>query len=512
MSDAHVYPSGCYFSSLHDIAGKRITVMGLGLNGGGEASVRFFLRHGAFVTATDIKSGDELVPTLSSLESDPSLDLRRLRLVLGRHDMADFANADAVIKNPGVKYEGNPYLAAAKVIETDISVFLSLSQAPVIAVTGSKGKSSTASAIHYGLSHAGFRSFLGGNITVSPLSFFERTDGLTPVVLELSSWQLADLRGRGVLKPKAAVLTKIVPDHQNWYGSMERYVADKKLIYADQDSHCWTICESPENDTESAVWGGIFGEETPGTPLYYADKPPKYGAGYGAWFTAAGKGVVCLPPTVSGEPRIHAADGMPHAALDRLRVPGRHMRVNVLNAALVMSLFGAAPEQTAEILAQWPGIEHRLEFFHEWANGHGARAAFYNDSAATVPEAAAAALSAFSVPLHLICGGADKNLNFEPLAQALSSAQLRPASLWLLAGSGTDKLCALLEPRGVEVHGPYDSLETLLCELRGALSGACAARGEQAVVFSPGATSFNMFRNEFDRGAVFKELVRRIFS
>ena len=270
-----------------------------------------------------------------------------------------------------------------------------------------------------------------------------------------------------------------------------------------------TDCYDSQSDVVRAFAEFASGAEIAVAPSAYAHvfTASRYTVGVGADGDYAC--IDCVPDGAGSRIAVKTPDGVKKF---RLRVPGRHMRVNALNAALVMSLFGAAPEQTAEILAQWPGIEHRLEFFHEWANGHGARAAFYNDSAATVPEAAAAALSAFSVPLHLICGGADKNLNFEPLAQALSSAQLRPASLWLLAGSGTDKLCALLEPRGVEAHGPYDSLETLLCELRGALSGACAARGEQAVVFSPGATSFNMFRNEFDRGAVFKELVRRIFS
>ena len=333
MTQPHIYPRGCFFSSLDDIAGKRITVMGLGLNGGGEASVRFFLKYGAFVTATDMKTAEELAPTIASLESDTSLDTRRLRFVLGRHDIGDFEQADVVIKNPGVKYEGNKYLAAAKVIETDISVFLSFTQAPIIAITGSKGKSSTASAVHYGLTHAGFRAFLGGNITVSPLSFLEQTSGITPVVLELSSWQLADLRGRGVLKPVIAILTKIVPDHQNWYGSMERYVADKKLIYADQGIGCWTVCESPENDSASSVWGGIFAEETPGVPLYYADKPPRYGACYGAWFNNDGKGVVCLPLQSSDMPHLRIADGEVHTVLEKLAVPGNHMRINALNAA-----------------------------------------------------------------------------------------------------------------------------------------------------------------------------------
>ncbi|MDE6736274.1 MAG: UDP-N-acetylmuramoyl-L-alanine--D-glutamate ligase, partial [Treponemataceae bacterium] len=219
----HTYPHGCCFSTPADIAGKNVTVMGLGLNGGGEATVRFLLSHGANVTVTDMKTADALAATIASLQNDPSLAHEHLRYVLGEHRMEDFANADCVIKNPGVKYDGNPFLAAAKAIETDISLFLHFSKAPIIAVTGSKGKSSTVSAIHYGLQKAGFTAFLGGNITVSPLTFLDQTDESTPVVLELSSWQLADLRGRKALKPKIALITKIIPDHQNFYHSMLAY-------------------------------------------------------------------------------------------------------------------------------------------------------------------------------------------------------------------------------------------------------------------------------------------------
>ena len=112
-SKVHVYPEGCYFKSLEDIKDKHITIMGLGLNGGGEASVKFFLRHGAYVTVTDMKSRQELEPTILSITNDPELDRSRLTYVLGQHRMEDFSNADCVIKTPGVKFEGNQYLQAA---------------------------------------------------------------------------------------------------------------------------------------------------------------------------------------------------------------------------------------------------------------------------------------------------------------------------------------------------------------------------------------------------------------
>ena len=531
MSSPYSYPPGCSITSLEDIAGKRVTIMGLGLNGGGEAATRFFLKHGALVTVTDMKTKAELSRTLRNLTPDMRMYGKRVKFVLGGHKETDFSSADIVIKNPGVKIQGNRYLAAAKAIETDLSIFLALTKAPIIAVTGSKGKSSTVSAIHHGLRAAGFNAFLGGNITVSPLTFLEDTDETTPVVLELSSWQLADLRGRGLLKPKVSLITTIVPDHQNWYGSMEAYVADKKLIYADQAANQWTIC-----GTDS--WGEEFASETKGRVLRYATAPlpteqlPNFTNG-GCWLDAAGRGWVALPteqfPNFAQNAGARAPGQVcqPQLVLDKLLVPGLHSRQNALNAALVLALIQVPPKRIREVMAQWNGISHRLEFFHSWniflrETGCLLEYRFFNDSAATVPEAAAAAATSFSTPVQLICGGTDKDLDFAPLVERLKEKP--PANLHLLAGTATDKLIPLLIQAGISFRGPYRSLDQLLMELKRYLEANAARFASQLkltagtlqsdfipVVFSPGATSFGLFQNEFHRGDSFKKLVKNIF-
>ena len=511
----HTYPQGCYFNTISDIKNKQVTVMGLGLNGGGEATVRFLLKHGAIVTVTDMKTAEALAPTVQSLNNDPKLDHSRLRYVLGEHKIEDFAEADCVIKNPGVKYDGNPYLAAAKAIETDISLFLHFSDAPIIAVTGSKGKSSTVSAIYYGLKEAGFTAFLGGNITVSPLTFLDQTDSTTPVVLELSSWQLADLRGRKALKPKIAIITKIIPDHQNFYHSMLAYVADKKLIYADQTKDDFTILDfdddaAADGGTLIANWGNIFAAETKATVLRYSKKklPP---AVYGAWQDAKGTGICRLPKSLlSKEAQEKGKDT--DTILKDLIVPGKHMRLNVLNAALVLELMGVSSEKIIAILGRWNGIEHRLEYFYEWKNG-GLTVRFYNDSAATVPEAAAESTQAFGEPVIFLTGGTDKGLDLSPIAQTLANPlAIQPSATYLLAGSATDKMLADFAARGIKHNGVYASLDDMLTKLKADIIAHKGALGTKVVVFSPGATSFGMFTNEFDRGRQFKEKVREIFK
>ena len=520
--EAHIYPQGCVFKSLEDIKDKKITVMGLGLNGGGEACVKFFLKHGAFVIATDMKTTEQLRPTIDSITSDKSIDHSRLMYVLGEHRMEDFETADCVIKNPGVKYQGNKYLEAAKAIETDISIFLNFTKAPVIAVTGSKGKSSTVSAIYHGLLQSGFTTFLGGNITVSPLTFLEETNEKTPVVLELSSWQLSDLRGRKLLKPKISVITKIVPDHQNWYGAMDPYVEDKKLIFADQDENDFTILDCDEDKYQSEAgnpnpdfkcWGDYFASETKAKVLRYSKKSlPAEVCGIYQKAEADGN--------ISGYVQMN---GKTEKIMGSLQVPGDHMRTNVLNAALCLYLMGVPAEKIVQAVGSWKGIPHRLERFHEWTCPKDSRkVVFFNDSAATVPEAAAAASQSFNQSVVLISGGTDKNLDFVPLARTLmgeSGTKYLPKEIYLLSGTGTDKLTPLLDKAKVQYNGPFDSLEVLLKILKSNLEGGCAeklygssADGELPVVFSPGATSFGMFLNEFDRGDKFKAMVKEIFS
>jgi UDP-N-acetylmuramoylalanine--D-glutamate ligase len=406
-----------------------------------------------------------------------------------------------VIKNPAVS-PGSPYLAGIRRIETDISLFLAASPARLCAVTGSKGKSGTASAIHWGLREAREgeekreallpgRARLGGNITVSPLGFLdEDLQDDDDVVLELSSWQLGDLRGRlngegcPLLKPRAAVLTAILPDHLDRYPSMEAYVADKRVIYQGQDSRDATVAGSD-------IWGLSFRNESKGRPLVYTDSPLPEGVA-GGWVSG---------PSFPAFARLYRGivGGVDGAVLEvvpeTILTPGSHQKKNLLAAALALLDLGLPPDFIRESLGRFPGIEHRLEFFYE---SGGLR--FYNDSAATIPEAAAAALAAFEKPPILICGGTDKNLDFRPLALAAAKAK----TLILLSGTGSVKLKALLEDGGIGFKGPFDSLEAALCAALEA-----AERGD-TVLLSPGCTSFGMFLNEFDRGAKWKETARRL--
>jgi UDP-N-acetylmuramoylalanine--D-glutamate ligase len=456
------------------LSGLKATVMGLGVNGGGLASARFLAESGAIVTVTDMQGEAALAESVAALDGLP------IRYVLGRHEMADFSSADLVVKNPAVRPD-SPYLLASRAIETDISLFLRFSRSPILAVTGSKGKSSVSSAMHHVLSSSGLECFLGGNIAVSPLSFIDSCGPSTPVVLELSSWQLADLKGLGVLKPQVAVLTSIMPDHMNRYSSIEEYVMDKRLIYADQDPSCFTIC------MEGDPWGKSFASETRGRVLWYSDAGP---CPPGAWLEAApSRRGLC---SMSGDAAA-AEEILPHGLL----VPGEHQRKNLLAAALACRAYGVDAASISSSIATFAGVEHRLERF-EVQRG----VSWYNDSAATIPQAVAAALCSFEEPVILITGGTDKNLDFEPVGAAYARAK----EIILLEGSGTDKLMRILGKIGIPFLGPFTDLGLAVSA---AISSA--APGD-IVLLSPGCTSFGMFANEFDRGRKFKDTVKELLS
>ncbi|MDR1278518.1 MAG: UDP-N-acetylmuramoyl-L-alanine--D-glutamate ligase [Treponema sp.] len=483
-------------------SGMEVLIMGLGLHGGGLSSACYFARHGARITVTDLRDEKTLAPAITRLEefctahsSGFGAKTAPIRYVLGRHETADFEQADMVIKNPGVRPD-SPFLRAAKRVETDISIFLAASPARLFAVTGSKGKSSTASALHWALEQARSRgrlpgkTLLGGNITVSPLLFLDELSPEDDVVLELSSWQLGDLRGRRredgtpLLKPRAAVITAIMADHLDRYGIMETYMADKRIIYQGQDRADVTVAGDDH-------WGRIFHRESRGRPLVYAETPLPEGVSGGWLDGSGGPGLArfygTVPPGIKEGEILELVPPRPQA-------PGSHQKKNLLAAGLALADLGLPAALIRDSLAAFPGIEHRLEFFYE---AGGVR--FYNDSAATIPEAAAAALHAFDRPMVLITGGTDKMLNFRPLAEAAPRAK----ALILLAGTGSDKLIPLLRDKGVAFQGPLDSIEAAAAA---ALGAACSG---DVVILSPGCASFGMFLNEFDRGGKWKDAVKR---
>jgi len=448
--------------------GKRVLVMGLGVHGGGLGVTRFLVGQGATVTVTDLKSAEQLRPSLEALAGLP------VRYVLGEHRTDDFIQTDLIVRNPGVPAD-SPYLAVARQhgvpIEMEMGLFFRLCPAPIIGITGTKGKTTTTLLVGTMLRQVEPGTVIAGNLRISALELLPQIGPTTPVVLELSSWQLEGLEPHR-RNPHIAAVTNVSPDHLNRYRDLEEYVAAKKLIFRFQSPDDFLVL----NADDAVVQG--FAAEAQGRVAWFSRQKPVAGA------------------YLDGEQLLWQWGGHTHAVASRddLRLPGVHNLENALAAMAIAGVWGAPPEAMGEALRGFRGVEHRLELV---AQINGVR--YVNDTTSTAPAAALAALDALDGPIVLIAGGADKNLDFSALGAAIAR---RVKALLLLEGTATDKLAAAV--RAVKA----DLIAGRFNDLRAAVQAAQdIARPGDTVLLSPGCASFGMFANEFERGERFKAIV-----
>lgn len=430
--------------------------MGLGLHGGGVGVTKFFARRGARVTVTDLKPRRMLAPPLAQLRG------LAVRYVLGRHREEDFVTADLVVQNPDVPND-SPYLTAARrhrvSIETDIGIFFELvPRKRIVGVTGTKGKSTTASLIAslLRIRHPG--TVLAGNIRTSVLEVLERVREGTPVVLELSSWQLEGL-ARHRKSPHVAVITNVLQDHLNRHPTLRSYIEAKRHIIRFQQPGDYAVLNADLRR--------------------YAAFRSRVGRAANRWFSWR-----------SVPKRYSAA----------WRLVGLHNLGNLAAALEVAKIYRLPQAGVLSALRAFHGLPGRLEQVRIRDDIR-----FYNDTTATAPDATIAAVRSFPDPekLILIAGGTDKRLDYEPLGAFL--AAYVPKALVLLPGTATDKLRMALERCGAKM--PVIAAHSMSAAVRQA---SRLAQAGDAVVLSPGAASFGLFQHEFERGERFVEAVHAL--
>ncbi|MCX6766529.1 MAG: UDP-N-acetylmuramoyl-L-alanine--D-glutamate ligase [Candidatus Moranbacteria bacterium] len=466
-----------------DFKDKRVTVMGIGLHGGGIATVRFFASAGAKVIATDLKTEKELKSSINKLK-----DLKNVKFILGQHRIEDFENVDLVVKSPAAPWTSKHIQAALKKkipVEMDSSIFFKLCKLPIIGVTGTKGKTTTATLIAEILKTAGKNVFTAGIGQKPVLNLLDKIGETKKgvVVFELSSWRLSGL-GRQGLSPHIAVVTNIYPDHLNYYGTMEKYIADKKYIFANQKSDDYVVLNYDNEVTRELA------KSTKSKIIFFstAEIP---GHSMSNWtsnvFVRSGK-------IIFNENR----NETDICDLNDIKLRGGHNIGNVLAAVAAASAFGIAPEKICEAIKNFKGVEHRLEFVREID-----KVKYVNDTAATMPDAAIAGINSFSEPIILIAGGADKNLEFNKLAKVISN---KAKKLILLKGEATEKIKSELKKINYEkiIDSEFDSMGKAVVRAKN-----IAGPGD-VVLLSPCAASFGLFLNEFDRGDKFREAVAKL--
>lgn len=455
---------------------KRVTVFGLGMNMGGVGTVKFLIEQGVReVIVTDIKSREELKPSLEKLAK-----YKNITYVLGQHRPEDFVHVDMVIKNPILPWT-NEYVKLAQKnnvpVEMDSSIFFALCKAPIIGVTGTKGKTTTSTLIAHILEKAGKKVVRVGIGQTEVLPLLSKITSANVVVFELSSWRLSAL-GHMKKSPSIAVLTNIYPDHLNYYKTMAGYVADKKNIFLFQKKNDIVIANFDNALVREMV------QDASGILIWFSEKNEIDGDG--VWLK---EGKIWIRK--QGEAR--ELMSVEHRALR-----GDHNQTNILTAVATALACGLSPKQIVTGIESFSGVAHRLEYRGE---KNGVR--YYNDTAATIPEAAIAALCSFDEPVILIAGGSDKNLQFDLFAQEILE---RSKGLILFKGSATEKLIVALRrylPE-LEKNRPIAVVETMAKAVELASRGATSG---DIVLLSPGATSFGLFKNEFDRGEQFCKAV-----
>lgn len=440
------------------------------------------LENGATVTVTDLLPRDRLVEQAAELESLGAGD--RLRLRLGEHAERDFIETELIVVNPAVpKPWQNTLLASARrhrvPITTEVGLLLDhLPTTRTLGITGTAGKSTTATLIHRLLAASGRRAWLGGNIGGSLLAQLDRIGTDDWVVLELSSFMLHWLGGVDgcTWSPRVAVLTNLAANHLDWHGDFDHYSASKAAIRAHQ--------------REGDRFVTRFDREQPQSSIDAAATPS------GDWW--------------KGSFTTGFADRL--AASLRLRIPGAHA---IRNALLALDAFGAALsieeveasqqeiERLLETLLSFEGLPHRLSLVCE---RDGVR--WYDDSKSTTPEATLVAVSAFDDParVHLIAGGYDKGADLRPIRDLAASL----GGLYAIGATGPALVSGPESPDGAR-SGPAPASSELCGTLEAAVSRAAdRTRSGDVVLLSPGCASWDQFTNYEERGRRFSQLVRSL--
>ncbi|OHA57234.1 MAG: UDP-N-acetylmuramoylalanine--D-glutamate ligase [Candidatus Vogelbacteria bacterium GWA1_51_14] len=430
--------------------------MGLGLLGRGIGVTKFLVESRAKVTVTDLKTKEELKAALK-----PLAKFRNITYRLGGHNLKDFNKQDLIIRAANVPID-SPYLKEAKknkiTITQDATLFAQLAGegAQIIGITGTRGKSTVTHLLYEILKASGRRVWLGGNVRgTATLPLLKKVKPGDMVVMELDSWQLQSF-GDAKISPSLAIFTSFMNDHQNYYkNNLERYFQDKANIFKHQTK-----------DDILIVGRNNFGPES----FKLVDEIKKLKP----------KSKLIVPSY-------------------KLSLPGKHREYNAALASAAAKVLGVSEAVIKRTVNNFKGLPGRLELIKSI---RGIK--YYNDTTATTPDAVMAAVHAlkeYKGKIILIGGGADKELDFKRYSQIVPKYL---KELVLFKGSATDKILVVLpakfKKQAIVVGGMRDAFKCAI---------SLAERGD-IVLLSPGAASFGLFRNEFDRGDQFNKLVKAI--
>jgi UDP-N-acetylmuramoylalanine--D-glutamate ligase len=450
------------------IEGKQFLVVGLGRSG--LSAARFLKKRGGDVTITDSCPEKDLGPTARSAREEG------FRLELGSHREASFMKADSIIISPGVPHTISPI---AKAVAGGVPLLGELELAgrfieePIIAVTGTNGKTTTTSLLASMLEHSGLRVFVGGNIGNPLIDYAEQPGSTDVLVVEVSSFQLDTI---SQFHPSVALLLNITDDHLDRYPDFNAYAASKLRIFENQNKSDFAVINSADPGLLE-----LTHHLSSRRLLFGYQKNGLQSTGDGAWINGQ---YLQFRTGSKLSRRIDIAD---------LKIRGRHNLENAAAAALGALAGGGTMDGVEAALKSFRGLPHRMEPI-----GHVNHVEFVNDSKATNVDAALRALESFDNPVVLIMGGLDKGGDFQRL---LSLVRSRVTHLILMGASA---------PVIEKALAPAASTRVVADMQEAVAEGFRSAGKGDVVLLSPGCASFDMYENYAQRGDDFRGAFNRL--
>jgi UDP-N-acetylmuramoylalanine--D-glutamate ligase len=446
-----------------DLHGKRVLVVGLARTG--IATAKFLRARGSLVTTTEVRPKEEMGEAVQELsEMDISEEW-------GGHQVETFLKQDCIVVSPGVDLNIEPIQKAiqqgVKVI-SEIELAYHFIHVPIIAVTGTNGKTTTTLLIGEMLKEDGRKVGVGGNVGEPLILFADGEDQWEVLVVEISSFQLEAIED---FRPRISVLLNITEDHLDRYPRYDDYIEAKVRIFANQHSGDLAIL----NRDDPIVMQ--YQEKVKAEKVFFSLKE------------RLDEGVFSNGKTIF----FRLGEKGEEYSLSKTPLKGIHNVENMMAALTTARVFGCSRQAVQGVLNRFEGLEHRLEFVREMK---GIR--FYNDSKGTNVGSVVKSLQSFSEPVILIAGGKDKNGDLSPLKELI---QKRVKHL-ILIGEARERMKR-------ELGGLTDTSIAQTME-EAVLLARQKAEGGEVVLLSPACSSFDMFKDYKERGKVFKEAVRRL--
>lgn len=444
-----------------DLANKRVLVVGLGRSG--VASALFLKSHGAKVTVSDSKSEDQLRQEI------PVLLDHGIAVETGRHGERTFQNQDLIVVSPGVPVDAQPLVQARALGEPvigEVELAAQFLQGPIVAITGSNGKTTTTTLVGEILAKSGVQTLVGGNIGTPAISLVDQATPETTIVLEVSSFQLETIR---TFRPKVAAVLNVTPDHLDRHRTFEAYAAAKARVFENQQQQDFAVLNA-DDPTCVAMAANIKAQ------VFWFNR--KREVDQGAFVR---QGTVHL-----------RRDRAEHEVMPVAEIPlkGAHNVENVLAAICTAELMGCLPDAIRTAVREFKAVEHRLQYV---ATIRGVE--YYNDSKATNVDATIKALESFPGKIHLILGGKDKGSDYTVLNGLLRE---RVKFVYTI-GAAAEKIQK-------HIAGAIKIVPSGTMDKAVAQATANAQPGD-IVLLAPACASFDQFQNYEHRGRVFKELV-----